>query len=397
MLLAKPETVLLKDCVTVTRGEFARPLKLTGRGGVDGPGGKNGSNARFRAVGAGCSAILMGDSETGGWIIAETYLAPKAPCRQTAPRAEIWAVLLILQAWGGAYDSWIVTDATYTVSGMLIDNRHKHRRGKNRNIWRLLYDEVDSKLGAGIRTVAKVQSHIKGGQVYHRGAPRWQIGLKDLAYFAADIHRDHHGGCVYATRNMKATEHLLLRVCKRIAVIEASLRDHSTDPPLVVADIIRSCEAEGERRRHEVFDIAEALVKQQDSMWGHLTSFRPHVDPKPCCKRLTILQHGGEPNEDCMRRGIDSGIWKCSKCPKQPRGRGGTFWKKDCTEQNFLFIQPDTGGVASTIDCRTTTPRPPILNVSSFQEVSSITTPDTYNLLAATTSTYPSLMPIMTT
>lgn len=47
----KRECVLLKDCITVTTGNFAEMLRRTGRAGVDGSGGKNSSHTRYRAVG----------------------------------------------------------------------------------------------------------------------------------------------------------------------------------------------------------------------------------------------------------------------------------------------------------------------------------------------------------
>ena len=76
----------------------------------------------------------MGSSEDDDWILEEAYLASKVPGRQTVPRAEIWAVLLILRAWDGSYDLEVVTDATYTVCGMILQNRQKHSRGRNRDI-----------------------------------------------------------------------------------------------------------------------------------------------------------------------------------------------------------------------------------------------------------------------
>ena len=76
----------------------------------------------------------------------------------------------------------------------------------------------------------------------------------------------------------------------------------------MAADIVRLCEAEGERRRHEIISIAEARAKRQDSICGHITTFRSHEDPKPCRKCLHVLQHGGEPDQECLRCGSGSGI-----------------------------------------------------------------------------------------
>ena len=86
-----------RDCITHRVGDFTKILKATGVCGVDGSGGKNSSFARGRSVGAGVSVILLrdhGDAEHA--IIEEAWLASKVPGRQTVPRAEIWAVLMVL-------------------------------------------------------------------------------------------------------------------------------------------------------------------------------------------------------------------------------------------------------------------------------------------------------------
>ena len=51
---------------------------------------------------------------------------------------------------------------------MQFENRRKHRRGRNRDIWRLLYEELDRKAVIGVLTVTTVEPHIKGGQAHHR-------------------------------------------------------------------------------------------------------------------------------------------------------------------------------------------------------------------------------------
>ena len=47
---------------------------------------------------------------------------------------------------------------------------------------------------------------------------------------------------------------LLELACKRIAVIESTLRDYATDIPQVAADIIGNCDAVGEKRRQLIKD-----------------------------------------------------------------------------------------------------------------------------------------------
>ena len=58
-----------------------------------------------------------------------------------------WAFVMMLRAWDGRHDLEVVTDAAYTVCGMVHINRRKHNRGPNREIWRPLYEELDKKVG----------------------------------------------------------------------------------------------------------------------------------------------------------------------------------------------------------------------------------------------------------
>ena len=140
-------------------------------------------------------------------------------------------------------------------------SRRKNGRGPNRDIWRLIYAALDAKQGGGVLTITKAKSHIEGVRAYCRLTPTWQILLNDLVDYAADRFSDHFGLCSNDKMKISAAESLLQRVCKRVAALEASLRAHATDLPLVVADVINSCEAEGERRRVEVATKTEARIK----------------------------------------------------------------------------------------------------------------------------------------
>ena len=113
MLPPKPAPVLRARCNPVTVGDFARILKATGRCGVDASGGKLfSSNPCLRTVGAGVGAQALGESENDPWVAEEAYLASRAPGKQIVPRAEAWAIYLVLQLWDGTYDLDIVTDAS---------------------------------------------------------------------------------------------------------------------------------------------------------------------------------------------------------------------------------------------------------------------------------------------
>ena len=93
------------------------------------------------------------------------------PGKQTVPRAETWAVYLVLLEWDGAYDLEIVTDATYTANGMDFHRRAKNLKGVNKDLWKLIYDEIDytagegdltCKSGTGVLTITKIKTHMYG-------------------------------------------------------------------------------------------------------------------------------------------------------------------------------------------------------------------------------------------
>ena len=170
-----------------------------------------------------------------------------------------------LQVWGGSYDLEIITDASDIVCGVELLARRKNSRCPNRDIWSLIYPEVDKKEGAGLLAITKIKSHIDGVQAYCREAPLWQIPVNELADFAAEINSDRIGPCNGDKMKVRSAEACLLRVCKRIAALGSSLREHVTDIPLVVADIATSCEAQGERRRDELSAATVQKVKMMAS------------------------------------------------------------------------------------------------------------------------------------
>ena len=121
--------VAAQDCITHRVGDFTKFLKATGVCGVDGSGGANSSFTRGRSVGAGVGAVLLRDQGNAeDAVIEEAWLASKVPGRQTVPRAEIWAVLMVLLEWDGSHDLQIITDASYTVYGMDDLSRRKNGR-----------------------------------------------------------------------------------------------------------------------------------------------------------------------------------------------------------------------------------------------------------------------------
>ena len=85
---------------------------------------------------------------------------------------------------------------------MDLHRRASNLKGVNKDLWRLIYDEIDytagsgnltCKSGTGVLTITKIKSHSDGRHIYCRQAPIWQIGVNDVADKAADIFSDHTG------------------------------------------------------------------------------------------------------------------------------------------------------------------------------------------------------------
>ena len=135
MFNPKVQRVPVTGCITTTCGRFEEFLRLTGRCGVEGSGGANSSQPRCRSVGAGCGTqVLRAEKTEGSWIEEEAWNSSKVPGRQTVPRAEIWAILMVLMVWDGTYNLTIVTDASYTVRGIGNLAGRKDTRGPNWDI-----------------------------------------------------------------------------------------------------------------------------------------------------------------------------------------------------------------------------------------------------------------------
>ena len=117
----------------------------------------------------------------------------KAPGGKTVPRAEIWGLYILLLCWTGLYLLEIMTDASYTIKGMgsYGQARRKLLRGKNDDLWKLIYQELNEK---ELRpTLINVKSHLSDRQHFFRQAPLWQVILNELADDAASKATEHQG------------------------------------------------------------------------------------------------------------------------------------------------------------------------------------------------------------
>ena len=73
--------------------------------------------------------------------------------------------------------------------------------------------------------MVNVEAHIDGKQADCRNTPTSHVMVNESADFAADRFSDHYGDGEADKAKYYACQALLGSVCKRIAAIEASLRE----------------------------------------------------------------------------------------------------------------------------------------------------------------------------
>ena len=352
----RPPVISKRDCYAREVGNFAKCLKATGKCGVDGSGGTLFSSyPRLRTVGAGAGAQIFNDPTSqiapDKWVEEEAYLASPVPGLQTVPRAEAWAIYLVLQVWDGTYDLEILTDATYTVSGMDPYNRKKHLNGTNKDIWGIIYrelddtlDQADSTLYIGHLTITKIKSHSTGKHNLCRSTPLWQTGLNQLADKAADEFSDAYGN-KYQLTNLKAAEAKHRRVCLRLAALEAGIREGTPERPRVAADIIAQAVDQGEFRRQRATDAADQHVRKVTCSTGHKLHFTHKYSNGKLCKNCRLAVHQGRKvPEGCSTCGPQRGTWRCTKCNLTTRKNLDRFWEYPCHQNDPLDRVPALSG-----------------------------------------------------
>ena len=200
----------------------------------------------------------------------------------------------------------------YTYSGMDFDHRGQNLKGSNKDIWEILYAELDYtlKTATGHLEVMRRKSHSDGTQLYSRGTPLWQMGVNNLADKAADIFSDFEGN-EHTLTSFKATAAKLQTVCHRLAAIESELRRGTPERLHVEADIVNKCQAYGTLRR-EAWRIGLNSPKIQTGIVCTCIKQRKRncaaTAPKrytPCshcqttARRVYKEAHGGVPDAPC--------------------------------------------------------------------------------------------------
>ena len=93
--------------------------------------------------------------------------------------------------------------------------------------------------------------------------------VNEPADFAADRFSDHTGNGRADKAKYYASQSLLASVCKRIAAVEASIREYATDVPQVAADVVATNEVLGEQRRLQIREARDRKIKRFIGQYGH--------------------------------------------------------------------------------------------------------------------------------
>ena len=88
------------------------------------------------------------------------FIFSRVPGKQTVPRSELWALLLVMQRMktGGRYKVFI--DASYVINGLQARTVN-YTRGSNGDIWTRIFAELDR---VGSLDAVKVKSHITSNE-----------------------------------------------------------------------------------------------------------------------------------------------------------------------------------------------------------------------------------------
>ena len=138
-----------------------------GRYYTDGSGGKHTSDIRIRRCGFAIAKIVM---YNGRWTLEQGCYGPLPGGRQTVPKAEMFALIALLQLalachgphWVPDEDYVCISDCQYLVNGF-HNGRHQTSQGLNGDLWSRLWELVD--LLHGKVKVHKVAAHCSASDI----------------------------------------------------------------------------------------------------------------------------------------------------------------------------------------------------------------------------------------
>ena len=160
-LLTQINTWIDEDmCKPSMSSDFIDGIQRTAKLATDGAGGNHGA-PRFARV-ASAAAYMRPD---GTFAVIEAL----TPGRQAVPRAELYAIILVLQTMVKSTEdlrrttdtftnTTIYVDASYVCNGLHTNNRTTYIQGINGDLWSQAYNLYDI---TGQPNITKVKSHVK--------------------------------------------------------------------------------------------------------------------------------------------------------------------------------------------------------------------------------------------
>lgn len=257
---------------------------------TDGAGETVGSRSeRHRAVRAGAAVVTFGRNKTPTHA---SCLRMKVPGKQTVPRAETWAVLQVLLLMKGEQHMKIVTDAMYVIKGVKMQNRKPHYEGKNGDIWRDVYRQMDR---LRIKPTAhKIKSHPTVTEtasllLSNPNTAEWLIS-NEAADAAAGAYADHLGKFEAELKKEEFNKSQLWKVIKRISSIELHIRNSDDDLGDTAEGFLAKAEAQPANQTEEIETGMKRKIGNLLRVNGH--KLRPIADTDTGWVRCAITAGG---------------------------------------------------------------------------------------------------------
>ena len=156
--LKKPDEIGFLDAKTWESSNFKESLDLSGRAYSDGSGGPKDVPRSITQVAFGATSFCFKQGVGTDYSLDKVAcIGGQVPGKQTVPRAELWGGIQTLIR---AHPEWSVNlgiDASYVTRGVV--NRGALANGENGDLWRLMFEIIDSRPGR--TNIFKVKSHLE--------------------------------------------------------------------------------------------------------------------------------------------------------------------------------------------------------------------------------------------
>lgn len=289
------------DCQAVEYGDFIGMLRRTGKAGTDGSL-EDGTEPTNRRVGAGAAALDNGQA---------SILVSRVVGEQTVPRAELTALLHVLNRIDDTRVYTIFIDAKYVVDGVFREAAHL-AIGDNGDLWVRIYHRLQQ-MRPHVSFV-KVKSHVIDQETYEH----YQMTDEMPVYFEAADKAASLAIERLCRNDKQSTDELQFgiacSIAHRLSAIECqiwSLRDDTDEIPIVPSD-----------RKAQLESHTKELKRKLSVAIGNTSGGTGH---------------------SIHKTGL---YWKCADCPcyskanPQSNSRTRSYWMRNPCNRARKYARP---------------------------------------------------------